>query len=146
MSCSKLWMSIVVMDTEVVFSKAHLKKNAAKSAVVKYLCENEDFDVNDFEQACSAICEDNLNIDLMVFEMDTEHLKRILLPAGLLVKPPSEDNAYRIVYAIDIIAGSANQAARLACKIMSDSTSLAPVLEVIDSRGKIKQIDLTQQN
>ena len=44
----KIWMAVVVNDTEVVFSQGCRTQRKAEAAIVKYLCKHENFGVSDF--------------------------------------------------------------------------------------------------
>ncbi|HSV98659.1 MAG TPA: hypothetical protein VLI39_00695 [Sedimentisphaerales bacterium] len=64
-----------------------------------------------------------------------------------LSPPPSEtgpEPLYRVVYTIDINAMNARHAAQRACEIMKDPQSMPPVLDVIDFRGRLTRIDLSE--
>lgn len=142
----KLWMAVVVNDTEVVFSQGCRTQQKAESAIVKYLCKHENFGVSDFNEACFAIDENDLRMDLMVFEMQTKDFETVQLYRGILIEPPPcEKNVYRVVYAIDILAATPLKAAKEAHRIMTDPESLGPVFEILNPKGKITQIDLSQQ-
>jgi len=68
---------------------------------------------------------------------------------GLVIEPPHKEGGdqplFRVVYVIDVNATSSLDAARTAHRIMSDPDSQAPVLEVIDHRGKAVSIDLSEE-
>lgn len=65
---------------------------------------------------------------------------------GIRIDPPPKENSreplFRVVYSIDVNAKDAHRAAENAYKIMSDCNSMLPVLDVIDSKGTKKRIDL----
>jgi hypothetical protein len=69
---------------------------------------------------------------------------------GLKVDPPPEEDGqeplYRVVYAIDVNAADAHQAAECAYEIMSDPDSMRPVLQVIDSKGHGTEVDLSEDH
>jgi hypothetical protein len=139
-------MAIVVNDTEVVFSQGCRSQQKAESAIVSYLCKHENFGVSDFNEACFAIGENDLRMDLMVFKMQVKDFETVQLNRGILIEPPpSEKDAYRVVYAIDILAATPLKAAKAAHRIMTDPESMSPVLEVMDPKGKVTQVDLSQQ-
>ena len=60
--------------------------------------------------------------------------------------PPKEKDLYRVVYVIDINAGSPLDAAKKTHEIMTDPDSLAPVLEVVNQSGKVTKIDLSKSS
>jgi len=68
---------------------------------------------------------------------------------GLTIEPPPEEQGpqrlYRVVYTIDINAAHAKQAAEQAHEIMKDPQSMPPVLDVIDSQGRLTRIDLSEE-
>ena len=144
MRSRKIWMAVVVNDTEVVFSQGCRTQRKAESAIVKYLCKHENFGVSDFNEACFAIGENDLRMDLMVFEMEAKDFETVPLHRGLLIEPPSEKDAYRVVYTIDVLSKSPVQAAQSIHRIMADPESMEPVLEIIDPTGKVTRIDLSQ--
>ena len=59
--------------------------------------------------------------------------------------PPKEKNLYRVVYVIDVEAANPKDAAKKTHKIMTARNSLAPVLEIINSEGKVTKIDLSKR-
>ena len=138
-------MAIVTDGNEVVFNKGCQSKQNTEKAIVEYLQKHEDFDGADFGEACFWIGENDIRLDLMVFEMEAEDFDDVSLHTGLLIQPPpDEKQLYRVVYAIDVVAGSALKAATVTYNIMTDPDSLAPVLEVIGQKGKVTKIDLSK--
>lgn len=146
MKQKQIWMALVTDKNEVVFSKACPSKQNAEKAIVEYLRKNEEFDMKKFDEACSWICEKELQLDLMVFPMEPENFKevRAYLPYFRTDLPLSEKGLYRVIYEIDVGASSVIEAAKTAHDIMSDSDSLLPVLDVIDNKGNKVQIDLSK--
>ena len=75
--------------------------------------------------------------------------KRMAPLRGLAISPPHQEMGpqplYRVVYTIDVNAVNARQAAERACEIMKDPQSMRPVLDVIDFRGRVMRIDLSEQ-
>ena len=69
---------------------------------------------------------------------------------GLVIEPPpredSEEPLFRVVYVIDVNAAGVRDAAEYTHRIMIDPDSLAPVLHVIDGKGKAVTIDLSQES
>ena len=145
MKNKSIWMAVVNAQESVVFSKGCQSQRKAESAIVKYLQKNEEFDGADFNEACFWLGENDLRLDMMVFEMEEEDFNDVSLHTGLLIEPPpNEKNLYRVVYAIDVVAGSALKAAKVTYNIMTDPDSLAPVLEMIGQGGKVTKIDLNK--
>jgi len=142
-----IWMAVVNAQDTVVFSKGCLSQRKAESAIVEYLRKHEDFDGTDFDQACFWIAENDLRLNLMVFEMKAKDFDSAGFQAGLLIEPPpKEKGLYRVVYVIDIGADSPLDAAKMTHRIMTDPDSLAPVLEVVGQSGKVKKFDLSKRN
>lgn len=56
--------------------------------------------------------------------------------------PPQQKGLYRVIYSIDINASNVSQAAQTAFEMMQSKTSLAPVLVVIDGKGRQTTVDL----
>ena len=71
-------------------------------------------------------------------------------PLGLTIAPPHEENGeeplFRVVYVIDVNASETDKAALAAYQMMKDPESWAPVLDVMDSQGKVTRIDLSQES
>ncbi len=64
----------------------------------------------------------------------------------IIEPPPKEKGLYRVVYVIDIGAKSPLDAAKKTHEIMTAPDSLAPVLEVVNQRGKVTKIDLSKSH
>ena len=66
----------------------------------------------------------------------------------LMIEPPPTEAGleplYRVVYVIDIVAKNPLQAAERVHMIMRDPESIAPVLDVLDSRGQCTRVDLSE--
>ena len=75
---------------------------------------------------------------------------RILASPGLTIEPPPEDKGeeslWRVVYIIDVNAVDAHAAAVEVHRIMQNPDSLAPILEIIDGRGKVTRVDLAEDD
>jgi len=56
--------------------------------------------------------------------------------------PPKEKGLFRVVYSIDVSASNVKRAAENAFQMMQSKDSFAPVLVVMDSKGKQTTIDL----
>jgi len=65
------------------------------------------------------------------------------------IEPPPKDKGseplFRVVYAIDVSAPNALEAAKLTHQIMTDPDSMLPVLQVMNSKGKVVTIDLSKK-
>lgn len=70
-------------------------------------------------------------------------------PEGLHIGPPQRENGqeplFRVVYIIDVNAADPLDAARYAHRIMTDPNSMAPALHVIDHAGRVRLIDLSEE-
>ena len=147
MKKKNIWMAVVNCSTTVVFAKGCLSQEKAEMKIVEYLQKNEEFEGKDFGEACFWIGEKDLRLDLMVFEMAAEDFELEQVKAGLFIEPPPDENdAYLVIYVIDVVAGGAIQAAKLTHQIMIDPDSLPPVLEVVDQNSKVTKIDLSKRN
>lgn len=60
----------------------------------------------------------------------------------IIEPPPKEKGLFRVVYTIDVTASNVKQAAENAFQMMQSKDSFAPVLVVMDSKGKQITIDL----
>jgi hypothetical protein len=142
-----IWMAVVNHTDEIIFCRACPSEYRAQKAVVEYLRQNEDFEGKKFDEAVFWIGEKDLRLDLMIFPMQSEDFRevwdRLALFRGDL--PLREKGMYRVIYEIDVGASSAVEAAKTVYKIMNDSDSLPPVLDVIDSKGNKIRIDLSQR-
>jgi hypothetical protein len=61
--------------------------------------------------------------------------------------PPKEEGAeplFRIVYMIDVNAPNPQAAAEYAYKLMADPESMRPVLDIIDDKGCVVRIDMSE--
>jgi hypothetical protein len=69
---------------------------------------------------------------------------------GLKIDPPPKEKGdeplFRVVYVIDVNSSDACEAAEYTQQIMSDPTSMRPVLHVVDSNGACTEIDLSVDN
>ena len=65
---------------------------------------------------------------------------------GLVIEPPPKERGkeqlFRVVYSIDVSARSPRRAAEQVHQIMVDPGSQPPVLDIIDSRGRVTRVDL----
>ena len=69
---------------------------------------------------------------------------------GLIIDPPPREEGpellYRAVYAVDVNARNAHQAAERAYQIMVDPESMRPVLYVLDGEGSQSIVDLAAES
>jgi hypothetical protein len=142
-----IWMTLVTDGDEVAFRCACPSERKAEKAVVAYLRKDQGFDGKDINEACLWIGDHDLRLNLMVFEMQSEDFKSVWDRLALFHSdlPLREKGLYRVIYEIDVGAGSAIQAAKAVHDIMTDRDSQPPVLDVIDNRGNKIRIDLSQR-
>ena len=145
MKPTRIWMAIVNDVNEVVFKRACQSRRKAERAIVEYLQNNDDFDGKDFNEACFWIGEKDRRLDVMVFEMVAEDFKPVWDQLAMFRSdlPLTEKGLYRVIYEIDVGAGSAIEAARQVYQIMTDSDSMPPVLDVIDNKRNKIRMDLS---
>jgi hypothetical protein len=66
------------------------------------------------------------------------------------IEPPPKDHGseplFRIVYTIDVNGDNPQKAAEYAYELMADPESMRPVLDVINDKGSIVRIDLSDDN
>ena len=113
------------------------------------LCENEAVKqvpvsvgkASDQKRALCAVCEE-------VFTWGVQHGQ--MSKPGLQIDPPPREKGseplYRVVYVIDVNAADVLAAAVCTHRIMTDPASLAPVLHVLDHRGRDTLVDLATQS
>jgi hypothetical protein len=142
-----IWMAVVNHTDEVIFCRACPSEYRAQKAVVDYLRQNDDFEGKKFDEAVFWIGEKDLRMDLMIFPMQSEDFREVWNQLAIFRSdlPLREKGLYRVIYEIDVGASSAIEAAQTVHKIMNDSDSLPPVLDVIDSKGNKIRIDLSQR-
>ena len=65
------------------------------------------------------------------------------------IQPPPVEKGneplFRVIYIIDVNAADSLEAAKLVHQIMIDPDSLPPVLEVMDHKGNVEKIDLSEK-
>jgi hypothetical protein len=146
MKQKNIWMALVCYENDVSFSRACSTERKAEKAIIEYLRKEEGFDGKDFDDACFWIGENDLRLDLMVFEMEPEEFRPVWNSLALFRDdlPLREKGLYRVIYQIDVGADSAVKAAKTVHEIMTDTDSMPPVLEVIDNKGNKIEIDLSE--
>ncbi len=81
--------------------------------------------------------------------VDRPHDKRVPLSSGLAIEPPLKETGpeplYRVVYVIDVNAADVQDAAEYTHRIMTDPSSLPPVLHILDDRGRETLVDLAAE-
>ena len=68
---------------------------------------------------------------------------------GLTIDPPHKEDGseplFRVVYTIDVNAADVREAAELADLTMTDPAAMPPVLQIVDHRGSVMTIDLSEK-
>jgi hypothetical protein len=84
---------------------------------------------------------------LEVYAWGMEHASRAR--RGLVIEPPPKEKGpeplYRVAYLIDVNAAGVQDAAACTHRIMTDSSSLAPVLHILDHKGRDTIVDLAAE-
>lgn len=147
MKRESIWIAILTEDCEVVFSCACPTERMAEKAIVAHLQKDNDFDGKDINDACFWIGENDLRLNIMIFEMQPGDFQDVRGRLALFRDdlPLREKGLYRVIYQIDVGAQSAVEAAITVHEIMQDSDSLPPVLEVVDNQGSRIKIDLSKE-
>jgi hypothetical protein len=156
----KLWIAAVTHRGDVVHAEALAGKVKAVKALAEYLKTEEGYDgPADLPDICAWLAEhdERLGIEIFCASVDAGGADMQLSAGthnpnaqrGLVIDPPPQEKGaeplYRAVYAIDVNAPNAHQAAERAYQIMIDPQSMRPLLEVIDSHGRRTRIDLSEK-
>jgi hypothetical protein len=156
----ELWVAAVTHRGDVVHAEAVAGKVNAVKALAEYLKSEEGYvGPAELPGMCAWLAEydDRLGIEIFHASIDAAGEDSCSCDAadnpkaerGLVIDPPPQEQGpellYRAVYAIDVNAQDAHQAAERAYEIMIDPESMLPVLEVIDSRGRLTRIDLSEE-
>ena len=156
----KLWVAAVTHRGDVVHAEAVAGKVKAVKALAKHLKTEEGYvGPAELPAICAWLAEhdERLGIELFCASVDAANADTRSCAAkhnptaqrGLVIDPPPQEKGaeplYRAVYAIDVNARNAHQAAERAHEIMIDPQSMRPVLEVIDSHGRRTRIDLSEE-
>lgn len=94
---------------------------------------------SDQKRALCAACEE-------AYSWGVQHGR--FSPLGFTIDPaPGDDKPqpmYRVVYVIDVSAPNPQKAAESAYQIIMDPSSMKPVLQVLDSKGRSVRMDLSE--
>jgi len=113
------------------------------------LCENEAVkqvpvsvrEASDQKRSLCAACEE-------AYSWGVQH--GTTSQKGLLIEPPPKEAGpeplYRVVYVIDVNAADVRDAAEYTHRIMTDPSSLPPVLHVLDHQGRDMTMDLATES
>lgn len=155
-----LWVAAITHRGDVVYADAVAGKVKAVKALAEYLKAEEGYaGPPEFPGICAWLAEhdERLGIELFAASVDAAAENSCSCDApdnpnterGLVIGPPPQEKGlellYRVVYAIDVNAPNAPQAAKRTHILMQDPQSMLPVLEVIDSRGRLTRIDLSEE-
>ncbi len=96
---------------------------------------------SDQKRALCAVCE-----EVYTWGVQQGQMSKV----GCHIDPPPKEKGpeplYRVVYVIDVNATDVQAAAKYTHGIMTDPSSLAPVLHVLDHRGRETLVDLTAES
>lgn len=100
-------MALVAYENDVSFSRACSSERKAEKAIVDHLKKEEGFGGKDFNEACFWIGENDLRLDLMVFEMEPEEFEATtpeteLLEACMVLTSYTSDLLYRLDNQVDL--------------------------------------------
>ncbi len=156
----KLWIAAVTSQGDIVHAQAVTSKDKAVKALAEYF-KTEDGYVGPAELPgiCAWLAEydEHLGIEIFAASLNTAGENSCSCDGpdnpkaqrGLVIDPPPREEGpeplYRAVYAIDVNAGSAQEAAERAYQIMVDSQSMRPVLEVLDHSSRCVRVDLSRE-
>ena len=92
------------MPTTVLYSRKVVRvSEKQKTRLSSISAKTNAFDAKDFGDACFWIGENDLRLDLQVFEMKAKDFDSIQLQDGLLIEPPpKEKGLFRVVYAMSM--------------------------------------------
>jgi len=157
----KLWVAAVTHRGDVVHAEAVAGKVKAVKALAKYLKTEEGYvGPAELPGICAWLAEhdERLGIELFAASVDTagegscpcDVTDNPNAQRGLVIGPPPQEAGpellYRAVYAVDVNARNAHQAAERAYQIMVDPQSMRPVLYALDSEGSQTVVDLAAES
>lgn len=157
----KLWVAAVTNRGDVVHAEAVAGKVKAVKALAEYLKTEEGYvGPAELPGICAWLAEhdERLGIELFAASVDAagEDSCSCDTPDNpkarrcLVIDPPPQEEGpellYRAVYAIDVNAHNAHQAAERAYDIMTDPESMRPVLYVLDGDGSQSIVDLAAES
>jgi len=157
----KLWVAAVTHRGNVVHAEAVVGKVKAVKALAEYLKTEEGYvGPAQLPGICAWLGEhdERLGIELFRASMDAAGEDSCSWDAsdnpkaqrGLVIAPPPQEEGpellYRAVYAIDVNAQDAHQAAERAYQIMIDPESMRPVLYLLDGEGSQTIVDLAAES
>jgi hypothetical protein len=157
----KLWVAAVTHRGDVIHAEAVAGKVKAVKALAKYLKTEEGYvGPAELRAICAWLAEhdERLGIELFCASVDAAGGKSRSCDAthnqnaqrGLVINPPPQEKGpeplYRAVYAIDVNARTAHQAAERAYQIMIDPQSMRPVLYILDGENTQTVVDLASES
>jgi hypothetical protein len=156
----ELWVAAVTHRGDVVHAVVVAGKVKAVKALAEYLKTEEGYvGPAELPGICAWLAEHDERLGIELFAASVDAVAEDSCPCdaadnpkaqrGLVIDPPPQEQGpgpfYRAVYTIDVNAANAHQAAERAFDIMIDPESMRPVLEVIDSCGRLTRIDLSEE-
>jgi predicted Zn-ribbon and HTH transcriptional regulator len=156
----RLWVAAVTHRGDVVHAEALAGKVKAVKALTKYLKTKEGYvGPAELPGICAWLAEHDERLGIVLFCASVDAGEDTRLSAGthnpnaqrgLAIDPPPQEKGpeplYRAVYAIDINATNAHQAAERAHEIMIDPQSMRPVLYVLDGENTQTVVDLARES
>jgi len=156
----KLWVAAVTSRGNVVYAVAVAGKDKAVKALAEYFKTEEGYaGPAELPGICAWLAEYDEHLGIEIFAASLNIAGDSLCSCdgpdnpkaqrGLVIDPPPREEGpeplYLAVYAIDVNAGSAQEAAERAYQIMVDSQSRRPVLEVLDHSSRCVRVDLSRE-
>jgi hypothetical protein len=157
----KLWVAAVTHRGDVVHAEAVAGKVKAVKALAEYLKTEEGYvGPAELPGICAWLAEHDERLGIELFRAsvnvagegscscdapDNPNARRCLV----IDPPPREEGPeplFRAVYAIDVNAHNAHQAAERAYQIMTDPQSMRPVLYILDGEGSQTVVDMAAES
>lgn len=157
----KLWIAAVTHGGNVVHAEAVVGKVKAVRALAEYLKTEEGYvGPAELPGICAWLAEHDERLGIELFRASVDAAGEDSCPCdaadnpnarrGLVIDPPPQEEGpellYRAVYAIDVNAANARQAAERAYDIMIDPQSMRPVLYLLDGEGSQTIVDLATES
>ena len=142
------WVLVVMDKSTAVHIHAYDSESRAQKEMLEYLRNHYGYDgQGNVDEARNWIAEhsETLKVEICPIKMDDS--AAISPSMGLIIDPPPEDKGdeplFRVVYIIDVNAADVHEAAEYTHMIMSDPSSLPPVLHIISHKGETTTVDLS---
>lgn len=144
----EVWVLIVMDKSTVVHIHAYDSKFRAQKEMLEYLRNHHGYDGQDgVAEARNWIAGHRGALRVEICSMKMDYSAAISPLMGLIIAPPPEEKGdeplFRVVYVIDVNAASVHEAAEYTHLIMSEPSSLPPVLHIINHKGETTTVDLS---